>query len=341
MKKLSLFALLWLTPFAHAQTQTKEDLEQQPDPLAQAKQCVLNEMVAGDQTQTLAQVKEKCQQITLKESFSAIDKRRVREKISAQNPNVITPHKRNYILPVTYMDRKASERVYFNEGLGQESLDEFEAKFQVSLKVPIFEGFSDPDQGVHFGFTLQSYWQVYNSEISAPFRETNYQPEIFWSNVLDDENRLWGDEMIVILGLEHQSNGRSNLLSRSWNRVYANLIWEHDGYVFSFRPWYRLPEDEKENPNQAKGDDNPDIHRYMGYFEFTGAFRSNENEFSFMVRNNLESNNKGALQLDWSFPVWGRLRGYAQYFNGYGESLIDYNRHVERFGIGVLLTDFL
>jgi phospholipase A1 len=118
-------------------------------------------------------------------------------------------------------------------------------------------------------------------------------------------------------------------------------LWENDGYVFSFKPWYRISESEKETPLDPRGDDNPDIYKYMGYFEFSGAYRLNDHEFSFMTRNNLNSDNRGAIQLDWSFPLWGRVRGYAQYFNGYGESLIDYNADIERIGVGILLTDLL
>lgn len=306
-----------------------------------AKQCILNELAAGDESQTLAEVKKKCIQIADMEKMSAIDKRVIREKVTTNNPNVITPHKRNYILPVTYMDRPKNTPAARDPNLKGAPLDDLEAKFQLSLKVPLYQSKSDIDQAFYFGFTMQSYWQLYNNDISSPFRETNYQPEVFWMNLLDDENRLWGDEMGIAIGFEHQSNGRNIPLSRSWNRIYANLFWEHNGLVFSFKPWYRIPEEEKRNPEDPTGDDNPDIHEYMGHFEFASVYRYEEHEFTVMLRNNLKSDNKGAVQLDWSFPAWGRLRGYAQYYNGYGESLIDYNQHIERFGVGILLTDFL
>ncbi len=315
------------------------------DNVSLVKQCILNEVIGGDGAQLIEEVRTKCTFLEERKQLTAIDKRMAREAVSQKNPNVITPHRRNYILPISHMTRPNINPINVvgaptNED-DVELLDNLEAKFQLSIKVPIWTEFHDQDQAIFFGFTLQSFWQVYNKDISAPFRETNYEPEIFWLNVLDEENVFWGDEMAVALGIVHQSNGRSMPYSRSWNRIYANFIWEHSGFVFSFKPWYRLPEDEKEYPLDPRGDDNPNIYDYLGYFEFGGAYRYEAHEFSFMLRNNLNSDNRGAVQLDWSFPVWGRVRGYAQYFNGYGESLIDYNNHIERVGVGILLTDLL
>ena len=58
-----------------------------------------------------------------------------------------------------------------------------------------------------------------------------------------------------------------------------------------------------------------------------------------MLRNNLHADNKGALELAWSFPISSNLRGQFKYFNGYGHSLIDYNADMEVFGLGIVFTD--
>lgn len=338
---ITLSALISTAAFAQEEAPTNE----QDDNIELVKQCILNEVIGGDGKQTLDDLRKKCSALEEEKQLTALDKRQAREEVGKKNRNVITPHKRNYILPLSYVSHPNSRPFdRFDELTDEEDgepLDHLEAKYQLSIKVPLYDGFADDDQAIFFGFTLQSYWQLYNSEISSPFRETNYEPEIFWVNYLDQENVPWGDEMAIALGISHQSNGRSQPNSRSWNRIYANFIWENEGFVFSFKPWYRIAEDEKENVLEAKGDDNPDIYRYMGYFEFSGAYRLNDHEFSFMTRNNLNSDNRGAIQVDWSFPLWGRVRGYAQYFNGYGESLIDYNTDIERIGVGILLTDLL
>lgn len=273
---------------------------------------------------------------------SLIGARIQRERDTPGLGALLTPHRRNYFMPFSYAStpNQAPFDGLVNTGNAGELLDNAEAKFQLSIKTTLADGLITDQDSLQFGFTTVSFWQAYNSNISAPFRETNYEPEIFWATPL--KWRPAGvDASVLMLGLSHQSNGQSGTLSRSWNRVYANIIWERGDFVFSLKPWWRVPENAKQNPTSSRGDDNPDIEDYMGHFEFTTIYQQGAHEFSGLLRNNLRSPNRGAIQLDWTFPLWKRLRGYVQYFNGYGESLIDYNAKMERLGVGILLTDLL
>ena len=169
-----------------------------------------------------------------------------------------------------------------------DNLEDMEAKLQLSIKVPLNK--SDifiKDDRLFFGFTLKSWWQVYSDNISKPFRETNYQPEIFYTTPLDLS--VGQTNSAFMIGLEHQSNGRSQGLSRSWNRLYLNWLFEYQDFALSFRPWYRLPEDPKSDPFDSDGDDNPDIQDYMGYFELSMAYQWDKYEFHFIGHQNFST----------------------------------------------------
>jgi len=264
------------------------------------------------------------------------------EAMTGGNRFVLTPHKRNYFL-VSYVDDPNDEP--FQEFLDDDDaeLDNAETEFQVSIKVALARDTFTEGDAVQFGFTIKSFWQTFNSDESSPFRETNYQPEVWYRRPIP-WNSFGSDTMLWGIGAEHQSNGRNQPISRSWNRVYTTVTWLTDDYAFRFKPWYRIPEDDKDDPTDTDGDDNPDIHKYMGYFEFSGIYRADEYEFGVELRNNVGSgadHSRGAIQLDFTFPLYGRVRGYAQLFNGYGNSLIDYNHNITRAGIGFLLSDIL
>ncbi len=260
---------------------------------------------------------------------SAIDQRLELEWPTYDNPFAITPHRPTYILPLAYTD-SPNNAPYAGKPL---EVENNEIKMQFSFKVPLVKRLMFGNGMLSFGYTQQSYWQAYNGNYSAPFRENNYEPELLLSFLGD---YALGDfhGRLITLSLNHQSNGRSEPLSRSWNRVMLDFVLEHNDTYMSIKPWWRIPEDKAE-------DDNPDIEEYLGNVEIRLLRKFSAHSVGLMLRNNFNSDNRGAVQLDYTFPLNNRLRGYVQLFNGHGESLIDYNHYGRSIGVGIMLTDWL
>ena len=215
-----------------------------------------------------------------------------------------------------------------------ERLDNIEAKFQLSLKTKIWQGVFGDQGDLWVGYTQSSRWQVYNSTLSRPFRETDYEPEAML--VFDTHYQVLGWEgRLLGIGFNHQSNGRGVPLSRSWNRLIAHVGFERDGWTVMFRPWWRLPE-------SRRIDDNPDISDYVGRGEVQIVHEWGGQEFGLTLRDSFRGGSRqhGSARFGWSFPIAGDLRGYAELFKGYGESLIDYNHNATYLGLGVSLLDW-
>lgn len=264
---------------------------------------------------------------------SALDDRIEGDKEALDNSFAMTQHRQNYILPFTYVNNPNSAG---NSELTEENVDNKEAKFQISTKFPLYLEEAGFD-GVYFGFTLTSFWQLYNSEVSKPFRETNYEPEVFWQETADYS--VFGYKFNTFqVGFNHMSNGQSGLQSRSWNRLFASIVFSDNDDIYYLKTWYRIPEDEKEDLSDPTGDDNPDIQDYYGRIELGYGRKIGAFKMMALLRNNLDfDENRGSIQLDFTYPISDRYELLLQYFNGYGDSLIDYNRSQERIGIGFQL----
>lgn len=263
---------------------------------------------------------------------SAIDRRMELEWKIRDNPFALIPHRPTYIMPLSYNSRP-DDTPYENTSTPGLAAEHNEIKFQLSFKVPLIKGVLFGKGFLSFGYTQQSYWQAYNGNYSSPFRETNHEPELMLT--LPSSYRVLGlHGRMVGLSLNHQSNGQPEPLSRSWNRIMLDLVLEKDDFYMSLKPWWRIPEPEE-------SDDNPDIEDYLGNFELRALQLYRDHSFGIMLRNNLQSDNRGAVQLDYTFPIKDRLNGYVQIFNGYGESLLDYNHYSNRIGIGIMLTNWL
>lgn len=253
------------------------------------------------------------------------------------NPFVLTPHKRNYVLPWSYW----SNRTWKNPARDDASLQPNEVKFQISLKTPLLNNFHER-YSLYGALTFTSFWQAWNEDISKPFRETNYSPELFITRPVDWQFGPLDSELISA-GYIHESNGQPLPTSRSWDRLFLSYVFRTGDYYWQLKPWYRLPESGGDGRDDPERDDNPDITDYMGNFELTVARTYKNHVLELLVRNNLgkTSDDRGAVQVDYSFPLSKRFKGLLQVFTGYGDSLILYDEYTTRVSVGILLTDTL
>jgi phospholipase A1 len=130
----------------------------------------------------------------------------------------------------------------------------------------------------------------------------------------------------------HQSNGRDLPRSRSWNRVIFNLALESKNLQLYLSPWIRLSEDE---------DENPEITSYIGNGRITAIYNLNKHTFYTIWTNTFTfKDNRGSLEFNYLYPLNRDLNIQAQFFTGYGETLIDYNHYQTTFGLGVSFVNW-
>ena len=317
--------------------------------------CLLFNTINAPNTKTAAEIRLECEallidqtpdidwdQLTWQDFVStisttepgAVSTRAELEGVSKNSSFVLTPHRPNYLLPASFAN-SGGLSPFEGPGVDSAELDKTEVQFQLSLKFPLIDDFIVNDSTLWMGYTIRSFWQAYNTDISRPFRETNHEPEIFWnvpSTVTVFGIRNVANELV----LNHQSNGQSGERSRSWNRVMLASYWEKGNLGLILKPWFRVPEGiASEDP-----DENPDIEDYLGNFEFVANYQISGHSISLMLRNNLSQDNNGATELSYVFPWLSKVDGTIKYFSGYGESLVDYNRRTERVSIGIQITDW-
>ncbi|WP_311202096.1 phospholipase A [Novosphingobium mangrovi (ex Huang et al. 2023)] len=253
-------------------------------------------------------------------------------------PPLPTPDPGDKTIGNAFLDNlSAYEPIYAVYGPGTNT----EARIQLSLKYKLFGKRAQEDRppslkdGLYFAYTQRMFWDL--GAHSSPFRNIDFQPEVFYLSPpvgLSREATVSGQ-----VGLRHISNGRAGDLSRSLNTIYVAPMAAFslgDGWRLTAAPrlWFYV------------GDlsDNPDIRRYRGNSglflqigEEDGLRLSTTTRFSF-------SSGKGSFAADMSYPLRRILGGgpdfylFGQSFVGYGENLLDYDVRTTRFRLGVALV---
>lgn len=226
-----------------------------------------------------------------------------------------------------------------------------ETKIQLSVRTKVAKGLlksgdadADDQDSLWFGYSQQSYWQLFSGNISRPFRTTDHEPEVIY--IYPHQIALPGgwNYRLSGVGLVHQSNGQSDQLSRSWNRTYLmgaaeKVLGPDSSLRLQGRIWDRLRE-------SAVDDENPGIENYIGRAELNATWQINKaNTLGVTLRHSLRSEAKGSTRIDWMMapaasPNYTGLRYHVQLFNGYGDSLLDYNKRRNVLSVGLSLVDW-
>ena len=260
--------------------------------------------------------------------------------LDANDPHgilTVREHNPMYLMPVwynsspNYAPSSPTRGVALQERFSDQK--RIETKMQVSFKSKIAEDLFKSRADLWFGYTQKSDWQIYNQgRRSAPFRNTDYEPEIFITQPVKSQLPWGGRIRMLGVGFAHQSNGQSRPESRSWNKVYAMAGMEWGKLTVIPRVWMRLFD------SSGEDNDNPDLTKYLGYGDVKLQYRLNDkHNFSTTLRYNPKSG-YGAAEAAYTFPIKGKLQGVVRGFHGYGESLIDYNHKQSGIGFGLMFN---
>jgi len=219
------------------------------------------------------------------------------------------------------------------------------AKFQFSFKYRVLGhraglGKTLPVlRGLYAGYTQRSLWDI-DAE-SSPFYDSSYMPELMYeSQSVVDPGGAGGFKLLGYqVGVRHESNGQQGPDSRSLNIAYIRPAFSFgrlDGWNLVVVP--RIFEYIVDVEN------NPDIKDYRGNAELTLIVGRNDRGALALTGRAGQGFHKGSLQADLTIPVkFDKMFDFAtyvliQYWNGYGESLRNYDQRSETVRAGFSLV---
>lgn len=236
------------------------------------------------------------------------------------------PHKSVYILPLYHSFSAPIEGNMSNE-----------TKFQFSFKLDVINALFSQYGHLYFAYTQSAWFQNYNRKDSKPFRDLDYEPEIFYSyeKALDV---LGGQIKAITLGYNHISNGERALRSRTQNRILATLHWQYHNmaHIFGIKlgVWSYIGTN-----RDGFLHDNPDLPTYRGYSDVRFYYKHDNHLLEAYMRPIIARAYHPHFELGYTYRISHNIGLYVQYTNGYGDNMYEYKTHSNRLGIGVRLWE--
>ena len=211
----------------------------------------------------------------------------------------------------------------------QINVDNADVKYQISFRQRLSSSYLPFNTFVFISYTQKSFWSIYKK--SSPFRDTNFNPGIgFGRYLISDDNNYMGS---LFLQLEHESNGKDSLNSRSWDFLsLSGKYYFNDRLFFRAKAWLPLV--------LLIDNTNTDLLTYKGYGNFSLDYRTKNERWWFNAnitpRDNLITMN---TTLSAAFKVSKTFNQYLffELYNGRGDSLLDYKQYDIKLRIGMCI----
>lgn len=257
---------------------------------------------------------------------TVLEDKKNQQNTTSKYPGIVNLYRPNYVLPY-YSTGRPYYSIYQNVTPNNQVVMNDELKAQLSFLVPLARHLlKEKPLSLNVAYTQLMYWQVYAK--SQYFRETNYEPELFIEN-------YFNPYIVGQIGINHQSNGRGGELERSWNRGFLQAQFSGAQWLAQIKGWVLVGTQDSSNLH------NPDIAHFLGYENVLFSYNFADIKASVEVQNIESGLSRGFIQFSLSYPVLKSLSVYGQFFNGYGQSLIEYNHKTTSAGIGIALNDWM
>ena len=201
-----------------------------------------------------------------------------------------------------------------------------DVKFQLSISQRLTKSKLPFDSYLFILYTQKAFWDVYRE--SLPMRDLNFNPGIGLGHLIIRHNKYIGKAYLM---LEHESNGRDSIDSRSWNKITLSCaLVLNDNWETQFKTWIPI----------IDGENNKDILKYNGIFQFAVNYRTCNKRLqigALITQRKAWFGFNTQLELSYKFNKRENQFFFIQYYNGYGENLLEYNQYKNMLRVGFVI----
>ena len=201
-----------------------------------------------------------------------------------------------------------------------------DVKFQLSISQRLTKSKLPFDSYLFIQYTQKAFWDVFRE--SLPMRDLNFNPGIGLGHLIIRHNKYIGKAYLM---LEHESNGRDSIDSRSWNKItFSWALVLNDNWETQFKTWIPI----------IDGENNKDILKYNGIFQFAVNYRTCNKRLqigALITQRKAWFGFNTQLELSYKFNKRENQFFFIQYYNGYGENLLEYNQYKNMLRVGFVI----